>query len=72
MQSCANDRLSSCYLSAEYQDRFIDCDYNVLSDYGREALARGVSEGRDGKGIIYLFAAGTTCDDAFAFLENIF
>ena len=30
----------------------------VLSDDGRSAITRGIQEGRDGKGIIYVFAAG--------------
>lgn len=29
--------------------------FKVLSDDGRSAITRGIQEGRDGKGIIYVF-----------------
>ena len=45
--------------SAEFLDLFIRCGYNVLSEVGQSAVTRGIQEGRDGKGIIYVFAAGT-------------
>ncbi|CAB9514520.1 Furin-like protease 1, isoform 1 [Seminavis robusta] len=49
---------------AEYLDLFITCGYNVLSDVGQEAITKGVQQGRDGKGIIYVFAAGNELDMA--------
>lgn len=43
---------------SEALDIFSDCHFNQLSDEGREALSRGVTWGRNGKGIIYTLAAG--------------
>lgn len=43
---------------AEFLDLFVACGYNVLSDVGQSAILRGIREGRNGKGIIYVFAAG--------------
>jgi hypothetical protein len=34
------------------------CEYTQLTDVAREALATGILEGREGKGIIYVFASG--------------
>lgn len=34
------------------------CYYDVLADSDREALVRGVTEGRDGKGVIFVWASG--------------
>ena len=43
----------------EYLDLYVDCDYRGTLDPAlEEAFARGVTEGRDGKGIIYTIAAG--------------
>jgi hypothetical protein len=42
------------------------CDYNVLSPLAREALAKGILQGRGGKGIIYVFASG----NAFKFGDD--
>jgi hypothetical protein len=42
------------------------CDYNVLTPPARDALAKGILEGRDGKGIIYVFASG----NSFAFGDD--
>jgi subtilisin family serine protease len=39
-----------------------NCAYDALTDYEREALTQGVVEGRQGKGIIYLFASGNAFD----------
>jgi len=47
---------------AEFLDLFINCHFNVLSDVGRQALTKGITEGRNGKGIIYVFAAGYVRD----------
>jgi len=46
---------------AEFLDLFVVCGYNVLSDVGQAAITRGIKSGRDGLGIIYIFAAGTYC-----------
>ena len=43
----------------EYLDRYVDCSYrSTLTEILEETFARGVTEGRDGKGIIYTIAAG--------------
>ena len=47
----------------EHLDLFIkhgQCFYNSLEEAASEALATGVTQGRDGKGIIYVWAAGNT------------
>lgn len=43
---------------AEFLDLFVVCGYNVLSEVGQSAITRGITEGRYGLGIIYVFAAG--------------
>ena len=46
---------------AEFIDLLVDggeCEYNALQKHDRDALIAGVTEGRDGKGIVYVFAAG--------------
>lgn len=47
--------ISGC---SEALDLFVDCNFNALSDVGRETLTRGITQGRNGKGIIYTVAAG--------------
>jgi hypothetical protein len=42
------------------------CDYNVLSRPSQDALAKGILQGRDGKGIIFVFASG----NSFAFGDD--
>jgi subtilisin family serine protease len=37
-----------------------ECEYNTLSPPEQKALAKGIMEGRDGKGIIYIFASGNS------------
>lgn len=36
------------------------CSYNELTSTARDAFTRGILQGRDGKGIIYVFAAGNS------------
>eukprot|EP01063_Lacrimia_lanifica_P038613 TRINITY_DN8252_c1_g1_i1.p1 TRINITY_DN8252_c1_g1~~TRINITY_DN8252_c1_g1_i1.p1 ORF type:complete len:1059 (+),score=205.76 TRINITY_DN8252_c1_g1_i1:35-3211(+) len=44
---------------AEYLDLLLDgCRYDALSDQARGLLVQGVTSGRSGKGIVYVFAAG--------------
>ncbi|CAB9503760.1 Furin-like protease 1, isoform 1 [Seminavis robusta] len=52
---------------AEYLDLFISCRFNVLSKVGRDAITKGITDGRNGLGIIYVFAAG----NEFAKAEDI-
>lgn len=43
----------------DFWDLFIQpCKYATLSVSAQEAFAKGIREGRDGKGIIYVFASG--------------
>jgi kexin len=43
----------------EFWDLFIQpCAYYTLSVEEQEAFAKGITEGRDGKGIIFVFASG--------------
>jgi subtilisin-like proprotein convertase family protein len=37
-----------------------NCDFQSLTDENRDAFARGVTEGRDGKGVIFVFASGNS------------
>lgn len=46
---------SACF---GYLDLFTSCDYNGLSAAEQAAFQRGAREGRDGKGIVYIFASG--------------
>lgn len=48
--------------SAEFLDLYIECGYNALSDVGQAALTQGVQQGRNGNGIIYVFASGNEND----------
>ena len=41
-----------------YLDLFVDCEYNAQTQAEIEAMTRGVTEGRNGKGIVYMYAAG--------------
>ena len=41
-----------------YLDLFVDCAFNGQTNEEVQAMVQGVTEGRDGKGIIFLFAAG--------------
>ncbi|CAB9529484.1 Furin-like protease 1, isoform 1 [Seminavis robusta] len=52
---------------SEALDIFLDCNFNTLSERGRATLSRGVTEGRDGKGIIYVVASG----NEYAYYENV-
>ncbi|KAL3924661.1 MAG: hypothetical protein SGILL_000913 [Bacillariaceae sp.] len=47
---------------SEFLDLIIggECDYVGLSNVARNSIVKGVNEGRDGKGIIYVFAAGNS------------
>jgi hypothetical protein len=47
----------------EFLDLFIEdgrCEYNTLSNSQREAITTGITQGRNGKGIIYVWASGNT------------
>jgi hypothetical protein len=37
-----------------------DCNYNTLTFTAKNAIERGITEGRDGKGLLYIFAAGNS------------
>lgn len=67
-QHCETSIVSYCALyyeddyeaCSEYLDLFTKCEYNALSPEQQTALVNGVHNGRDGKGIIYVFAAGNS------------
>jgi subtilisin family serine protease len=42
----------------EFLDVYVRCNYNVIDEATQAALDRGIKEGRDGKGIVYVFASG--------------
>ena len=64
--ACEREIVAYCEASYEtdvqgcisFLDLFVSCEYNGESPEGFNATTRGVTEGRDGKGIIYLFASG--------------
>jgi hypothetical protein len=58
-QNVAIAHLFALPCSAEYLNLWVRCNYNSLSEAGLNAVTRGVQEGRGGKGIIFVFAAGT-------------
>jgi subtilisin-like proprotein convertase family protein len=41
-----------------FLDLYVKCTYNSLSEEEEKAFEKGITEGRDGKGIIYVYAAG--------------
>jgi len=45
-----------------YLDLFVKCDYRKQDEDELAALTRGVTDGRGGKGMIYMFAAGNEFD----------
>ena len=45
---------------SEYLDLFVKCEYNALIPEEQAALTNGIQNGRDGKGIVYLFASGNS------------
>jgi subtilisin-like proprotein convertase family protein len=52
------DDIDAC---VEFLDLYLwngECSFNILSDEARDALTYGILSGRDGKGIIYVIAAG--------------
>lgn len=65
---CENAIVSHCSEFFEEDEKacsdFIDlivggrCQFNVLSETDRQGLLNGITDGRDGKGIIYVFASG--------------
>ena len=50
-----------------FLDLYVECDYTVQTDARVAALTQGVTEGRDGKGIVYMFSAG----NEFKWFEDI-
>ena len=65
-ETCEDAVVAYCYSSFEddpeacldYDRYFVACGYNQLSTSGAAALRRGVTEGRSGLGVVYVFAAG--------------
>jgi hypothetical protein len=45
-----------------FLDLFVKCEFNSLSIDEQFAITKGVTEGRDGKGIVFVFAAGNDFD----------
>mmetsp|Transcript_17514 Transcript_17514/g.27048 ORF Transcript_17514/g.27048 Transcript_17514/m.27048 type:complete len:796 (+) Transcript_17514:120-2507(+) len=42
----------------EFLDLFVSCEYFSLSESSHRKLVEGITKGRDGKGVIYVFASG--------------
>lgn len=51
-------RIKDVEACLDYVDLYAQCQYDVTIPSTEEALARGITEGRGGKGIIYIFASG--------------
>ena len=47
---------------AEFLDVYVSCEYHSLPPEAHQVLVQGVLEGRNGKGIIYVFAGGNSYD----------
>lgn len=64
--SCEQDIIIYCYFNyendvqgcMEFLDISVDCNYFALPERERQAMVKGITEGRNGKGIIFVFAAG--------------
>ena len=46
------------HVSEEYLAYYIECEYNELAEEDKAVLRKAINEGRGGKGIIFVFAAG--------------
>jgi subtilisin-like proprotein convertase family protein len=57
-----------------FLDLFVTCEFNTLTMAQQFALNKGVTEGRNGKGIVYVFAGGNDFDSGsdvnFAGFQN--
>jgi len=47
---------------SQFLDLFAECSYGVTSLEEQAALAKGITEGRNGKGIVYIFSSGNYFD----------
>ena len=43
-----------------FLDLFVECDYSRQTPEERDAIIKGITEGRNGRGIIYVFASGNS------------
>jgi hypothetical protein len=57
---CAVNYEQDATACSEYLDLFVSCGYNTISDEQQAALARGIHQGRQGKGILYVFSSGNS------------
>jgi hypothetical protein len=60
---CTDNYENDAKACVEFLDLFIEhgrCFYNTLSEDEQEAMIAGIMQGRDGKGIIYVWASGNT------------
>jgi subtilisin family serine protease len=55
---CITSFESDVQACTNFLDLFVKCEFNSLSMAQQDALKRGVTEGRDGKGIVFIFAGG--------------
>ncbi|CAB9496298.1 Furin-like protease 1, isoform 1 [Seminavis robusta] len=59
---CRENYVDDRVACSEFLDLFVDCEYHILPMDAHEAFVRAITEGRDGKGIIFVFSAGNTND----------
>ena len=57
---CALNFQMDAAACSEYLDLFTSCRYNALTEEQEASLANAVKNGRSGKGIIFVFAAGNS------------
>ena len=55
---CLTSFESDVQACTNFLDLFVKCEFNSLSMEEQDALYKGVTEGRNGKGIVYVFAGG--------------
>lgn len=59
---CISSFESDVQACTNFLDLFVTCEFNTLSMAQQVALNKGVTEGRNGKGIVYIFAGGNDFD----------
>ena len=56
---CSSDFENDVSGCIDFLDLFVEsCEYNTLHEDDQAGITKGITEGRNGKGIIYVFAAG--------------
>ena len=59
---CVTSFESDVQACTNFLDLFVKCNFNSVSMTQQNALIKGVTEGRNGKGIVFIFAGGNDFD----------